>query len=670
MSRSLSLLFCALLACEADPLAPAAESPDVAEAPDETEAPGEDAPPVLDTYAAQEAAIRGTATATVTLATGDTDPRLAFHAAAIDATGAGYNAVWSHHAALGYAPVVLSGEATSDGLRWNGVWHRDPSIVAWTSRRGLTHDAYSALWTDLAADGWRVLDLDPYVVDGAVRWNGIWVKDRVRKGWASYRGLTEAGLRDRIASQAALGRRPLKINGYRIGGATRYAVVFVADGLAFQAELGLTSSEYGAAWSRYRQQGYRPADIAAFDGGDGLRFAGVWVQDPAVEAWTSLRNMTTSTYTAQQRDLALQGYIQVDADLYRANGGSGGTRHAGVWVRHAPRDVLHSSRPTTGTAADALRARIASYGGTLGVYVEDLQTGHWVGVNHHEPFYMASTTKVHVATAILQEVDAGALALSDPWTFQSTDYRQASDPLNRDKIGESFTVDRYLRWMINNSSTGATDKLVGWLGERGVNDALRADARVDVGEITSICTLDKRIASRWNGCVHDVPCHIFEPYWRDGESNRTWNSCLSGTKSHTTAEWDRGYDAYYATLANSATPAAFGRYWRDLIEGDVLEAPTRDRLLEILAATGKGSVDDAVVGQGYYDRMGGKHGGKRRSRSWVGIAWDDAPSGRIGEITPRYAVALFAEDWDDAGDGQQARDAIRDTLRDALDLLQ
>ena len=104
------------------------------------------------------------------------------------------------------------------------------------------------------------------------------------------------------------------------------------------------------------------------------------------------------------------------------------------------------------------------------------------------------------------------------------------------------------------------------------------------------------------------------------------------------------HETYYTSLANTVTPAEFGRFWHRLAQGDLMDNADRAGFLATLDPSNNLGFNQA---QGiFYDQMGTKNGGKRRVVSQVGIMWDWA--GAVGDytnVTPRYAFALFTEDW-------------------------
>jgi hypothetical protein len=599
-------------------------------------------------------------------------------------SGTAYGNAWSRYRDLGYHPSRLEAVVTPGGaVRYSGVWTKDSNVRHWESRRGILGPDLAALVEARRATGYRVVDLDAQTVGGEVRYHVVLVREHAApSAWDAGWGLTRAGLLERVAEWALVGMRPIALNGYSTAAGTRFAVVGVADGLEWEGVFDVTSTAYGGAWSAYRSQGYVPADISSFVEGGELRFNGLWVRDPEVRSWISNRDMTFDDFERLRIERTAQNYVMVDVDSYY-HPGSSTARYSGIWVRRAPRNVVESNLPLASPEMAALDALLRDYTGTMGFFIEDLESGNYVSLNGHEHFYMASTTKVLIALRVLDLIDAGTVVDGAPLTlnrllpFRASDYRQSADNSVL-QVGQSYTVEQYLRWMINRSSTGATDRLHGLVAGDLEAYVRRTLGLQNVGEITSICELDQRILEPFDSCFAEVPCEIFEPWWRDLDTSRAGYSqhtaCLgtpgSLRRPSGTATYDRLYSEYYATLANSITPATYGQLWRRLVRGELLSDASTDLLVGILDATPDGYVDDLIVGGGFYDRLGGKHGGKRKSRSWVGLAWRRAPGHPVVGATYRYSLSIFTESWATSGDDELAKAAINQALGHVLTFLE
>lgn len=611
------------------------------------------------------------------------------------ASDGGYASNWSRADALGYHPTVLNThDDAAIGARYTGVWHKDVRVTGYASRRNMTEPEYLAEAAARAQQGYRVIDIDGHDAGGSPRYHAIWIAESVPTSGRSHHQLTRDELEDAIADYRLEGYRPIRISAYRgARGAFRFAAVWVRDGRTdFIHHIDMDDADYDNIWAVYRNHGYAPVDTAPYVIDGTVRYAGIWLaEDSTVDGWASVRDRTADEIEELDEDYAKRNLVMVDLDGYGI--GAGQQRFTAIWRRPLPRRVISSNRPT---AADpdiaALRAVVDEYEqdgfdarrGSIGAFVVDLETGAYVAYNMHEPFYMASTSKVLIGARATAHPN---IDMTDTQTLTSTMWRgEDTRGFVKADIGDDFALSTYMMNMIRRSDTLSTDYFAGRIaaldGTYGLQDWLRdAVGLQNVGEITSICDVDRRIQAGADACVFDVSCDTLEAFFRGGElynATAAEQTCLEGLSNPNSLE---NHDTYYATLANTITPAEMGLFWQKLADGELMTDADRAELLVALDAGGN---DGFAIGESVqYDDMGTKNGGKRRVSSQVGMMWDYLGAWEDdGDIAPRYAYALFTEDWSwEAGgddldqdgtsdDTQWARDAMRGVLGASLSFLQ
>jgi hypothetical protein len=576
------------------------------------------------------------------------------------ASDADYAAAWTRWRDLGYHPSGLSAvEKAAAPVLYSGLWQKNPRIVDWKSHRKMTDAEYAGLWAAYSDAGFRVLDLDAHVVNNTPLFDAIWVKEVPGKNFYSHRSLTLAELDQKVPQYKQQGYRPIKLNAYPVSSQVRYAAVWVKDGkLDFQLKRDLSSAQYAAWWTAFKNQGYHPVDIAAYTKGGQLRYAGIWLRDAAFEDFVSLREMTASSLLSAAIARKKENFVMVDLDAYYIGGA---LRFSAIWLRTQRRNVLRGNVPLSTPAMDTLRVKLAEYttagvdgrSGAVGFYVEDLTNGNWIAFNPHEHFYLASASKVLIGAKLISQPQPAMSTLS---TLTAQSWRGEDDRgFDEADIGQQFPVSEYLANMIDFSDSASTDKLFGMTvaqdGPLAVNAFARTKAgMINVGEITTICQLDKRIRRSASSCVDAVPCHSFETFYRDGGnvmfSTPADLACFDEVDdSPLTA--DQLYDRYYHTLANSVTPAEEGRFFRQLATHQLLTLFDEAALVEELDKNDSFNYFSGV----HYDRWGGKGGDKRKAKSWLGVGWEwDQGAGDYSSVTYTFSVAAFTESWSQADD--------------------
>lgn len=124
--------------------------------------------------------------------------------------------------------------------------------------------------------------------------------------------------------------------------------------------------------------------------------------------------------------------------------------------------------------------------GRIGVAAQDLSSGLTVTVNGDEPFVMASTYKVAIATTILRQIDEGKLKLTDLVDCAAEKMVPGPNPLVTYFFhpGLKLSIANLLEPMITDSDNSATDFLLEVAGgPQVVTEMLRSlgitDFRVD-----------------------------------------------------------------------------------------------------------------------------------------------------------------------------------------------
>lgn len=137
-------------------------------------------------------------------------------------------------------------------------------------------------------------------------------------------------------------------------------------------------------------------------------------------------------------------------------------------------------------------ARIAEgSGGRIGVYAVDLATGKQVSVLGDQRFPMASTSKIAVAAAYLEQVERGRYSLSSEFPLlvpvASARFSGSKAPV---VPGKYYQASDLIEMMITRSSNPATDALLAAVGgPAAVNDWARRNGIADFNITRDIATL-------------------------------------------------------------------------------------------------------------------------------------------------------------------------------------
>jgi hypothetical protein len=597
-----------------------------------------------------------------------------------------YHDEWARLTGLGYVPVTLSSVKLPDsGARFSSVFVKDRNIRTFFSQRGMTDAEYEQIWAEKRAAGYRVLDVTGRPTSDGTVFDGVWVKEReAPDAWGSYRGLTTAQLQAKLTEEKADGKAPIRIHGYPTGGGTRFTGVWAKDeiGTDYRVVLDKSSDDYATAYADAVADGYDPFDISVYQTASGnLRYTGVFRKNSLGIAAASWRNMSAESFQKKRVELADKDYVMVDLEVASSDADDDKPVYAAIWQHRggsgpqASFSLSDAAQATWSAPAKAalqrIKDRAAAFDGRVGFVIDDLTNGQYLGMRVNDPFYLASTTKVFIAATILDRVAAGTLSLTQNINYVASDILDtgATNPTNPQLpiTTGNQTIEQSLKWMINQSSTNATDRLMRLVTPAAVNTYLEQSGIVDVGEITAICELDKRIYESDDACVRGLSCVTFEN-WLRSKVTPTGAAKTCTDKLTRSANWDRSH-LYYASRANTATPMQYARLWRRILEADILTPAMRDKFIEIATGTGQGYMK-GLEGT-YYDQQAGKFGSKPFVSSWVGVGYDQTGAAGVADDTAQYSIGIFTERNVESDAAEDAAEKVMDDMvKDALIILE
>ncbi|WP_392482999.1 hypothetical protein [Nostoc sp. C110] len=212
--------------------------------------------------------------------------------------------------------------------RYAAIWVKSGS-GAWEARHGLTSAQYQATFDKLVGEGYRLVDVSGYEVNGQSRYAAIWVKSG-GPAWQSRHGLTSAQYQATFDKLVGEGYRLVHVSGYAVNGQDRYAAIWEkSDGPAWQARHGLTSAQYQATFDKLVGEGYRLVDVSGYGVNGQDRYAAIWVKSGG-PAWEARHGLTSAQYQATFDKLVGEGYRLVDVSGYDVNGQN---RYAAIWEK-------------------------------------------------------------------------------------------------------------------------------------------------------------------------------------------------------------------------------------------------------------------------------------------------------------------------------------------------
>ncbi|WP_255258783.1 hypothetical protein [Bacillus pseudomycoides] len=245
-----------------------------------------------------------------------------------------YSPYQDHRNYLGSFFPLYEGEYYYENFRqedkalYAAIWEKRDGPV-WQARHGLTAEQYQRTFNELVAQGYRLIYISGYTVQGQDYYAAIWEK-RGGPEWQARHGLTSSQYQQTFNELVAQGYRLIRVSGYGSGGQDRYAAIWEKrGGPEWQARHGLTAEQYQRTFNELVAQGYRLIHVSGHTN-DGIdRYAAIWEKRGGPE-WQARHGLTAEQYQRTFNELVAQGYRLIQVSGYGSNGIG---RFAAIWEK-------------------------------------------------------------------------------------------------------------------------------------------------------------------------------------------------------------------------------------------------------------------------------------------------------------------------------------------------
>jgi CubicO group peptidase (beta-lactamase class C family) len=190
-------------------------------------------------------------------------------------------------------------------------------INPWQARHGLTSDQYQSTFNDLVSQGYRLNYVSGYTINNNPSFAAIWEK-KSSPPWVAHHGMTSDQYQQYFNTYVAQGYRLVLVNGYTVNGVDNYVAIWdKSPSGSWVAKHGMSSSDYQTAFNSYVGQGYRLMHVTGYSVGSDARYAAIWEKTNDGIAWVAHHGMTSDAYQQQFDTLVAQGYRLVLVNGYQ-----------------------------------------------------------------------------------------------------------------------------------------------------------------------------------------------------------------------------------------------------------------------------------------------------------------------------------------------------------------
>lgn len=199
-----------------------------------------------------------------------------------------FHSYWEQYRDAGYRLSDQDAYELDGAIHYAGIWVQNKEGLAWASYRNQSDAEFSATFDDLSKKGFMIVDVESYVAGGERLYSGIWLQNSDGLGWIERRNMTSDEYAGYFDDYAARGYRVIDLESYMLGnGAQRYAAIWVQNtsGRGWFAYRDMGAQGFSNRWNQLRDAGYRLIDFEVYATDGGIRYAGVWRQNGDRPNW-------------------------------------------------------------------------------------------------------------------------------------------------------------------------------------------------------------------------------------------------------------------------------------------------------------------------------------------------------------------------------------------------
>ena len=332
---------------------------------------------------------------------------------------------------IGDVDVYKDGSRTRYAQNWRRNDGRD-----WAVEHDLTSAQYSARFSVHTDNGMRATDIEGFRKGGNTTFAGVWIENRENIGWALWRNLSGTSFREKNQEQAARGRVIVDAEAYMTDDGLRFAAIWYDDPRPQDTffRRGIDRATYQDLVNEKTAQGFRLVDYERNENDSGnIRY--IVLLKRGIQGRVTVRtNRSAMSYTNLFRQLNDEGYRPVD---FEREGDSYGT----IWMEAYPDRARYAGKaqldqlldgliPSMGSNAPAgVSAAIVLNGTRIwqrGDGFSDVSAGR--AANASTVYYLASVSKAVAGSLFGRLEERGRLENGRPVSIASTDFTRTHLP--------------------------------------------------------------------------------------------------------------------------------------------------------------------------------------------------------------------------------------------------
>jgi hypothetical protein len=193
-------------------------------------------------------------------------------------TSAQYQQNSNTYVSQGYRTVLVNGYTVGGVDYYAAIWDKSPS-GAWVARHGMTSSGYQTEFNNWVGQGYRLKHVSGYSANGVALYAAIWEKTNDGIAWVARHGMTSSDYQAAANTYVSQGYRIVHVSGYQVNGVDYFAAIWDKSASGpWVARHDMTSAGYQNEFNNWVGQGYMLKLVSGYNLGLSDLYAALWVK--------------------------------------------------------------------------------------------------------------------------------------------------------------------------------------------------------------------------------------------------------------------------------------------------------------------------------------------------------------------------------------------------------
>ncbi|HKP91923.1 MAG TPA: hypothetical protein VJT75_18290 [Thermoleophilaceae bacterium] len=224
----------------------------------------------------------------------------------------------------GYIPTNLDGMKVGSTTSFNFVAR--PNRPTTRQYADMSASAFQSRFDALKKAGYRIIDIDNYLVGSTVAYAGVWAKTS-GPGYAVYHGASQSSHKTKFDDLTAKGYRPRVVSATNSPGGLRYSAIYEKSGATGFVTEVTRESKFQDQFDLRKGQGLRPLDVDGLTIGATPYLSVTW-DSRASRSYVMGNGMSFSSWRTNLFNQLGAGRLTASLTGYQSGSA---TRYASIW---------------------------------------------------------------------------------------------------------------------------------------------------------------------------------------------------------------------------------------------------------------------------------------------------------------------------------------------------